>query len=80
MKYRPSNLKSLPRVREQKCRDCKQPIVFRYFTRLDSNKKPVKSWRCAFDNSESKYKHRCKQGPASVPAAVSQEKEKEIAA
>jgi hypothetical protein len=59
-----ANFKSLaPRVREreQKCRDCKQPIVFRYFIRLDANKKPVKSWRCAFDNIKSKYKHECKK-------------------
>lgn len=61
-------IKNLPLPREQKCRDCKQPFTFRYFTRLDSNKKPVKSWRCAFDDTKTKYKHRCKQA---APVAVS---------
>lgn len=55
--------------RELKCKDCGKPITFRYFTRFDANRKPIKSWRCAFDNTTSKYKHQCstKQTEAQAP-------------
>jgi hypothetical protein len=77
---RTRNAKNLtPRVREQKCKDCGKLITFRYFRAFDTNGKLVKTWWCVFDAADKseKDKHKCKQTPA---AAVSPEKEKEIAA
>ena len=57
--------------KEHHCIHCGKVITFRYFASsiLDDNKRPVKSWRCAFDNTTTNFKHECssKQAEAQAP-------------